>query len=287
MPSIVILGCGIYGLSTAYALARIQNRGQDITVIDIAEHACEGASGRPTTFPRDAHVNEPDLEALLKYSLAMHAELSRRLNGRVRWQYQTAQNFDVTPADAAIDAEIPAGFSWLNRGIAIIERANTDFSDPHALGCFLLDEIRACGAKIMFSTHVVEASRDSGHAVSAVLVRPVGGDESSEVEIPCDRLLIAAGPWTAKVFKTLYPSATIDVPIYADTGSYSILLQSVPGGTSQPEWLNKSVVLHTVPHSIQLMMRQDGLVHAATVPPVTLDLGTFAGDSRVTHVGNA
>ncbi|KAK3635920.1 hypothetical protein LTR56_014458 [Elasticomyces elasticus] len=255
MPSIVILGCGIYGLSTAYALARIQNRGQDITVIDIAEHACEGASGRPTTFPRDAHVNEPDLEALLKYSLAMHAELSRRLNGRksARWSK-------------------PTEYSSV---------------DPHALGCFLLDEIRACGAKIMFSTHVVEASRDSGHAVSAVLVRPVGGDESSEVEIPCDRLLIAAGPWTAKVFKTLYPSATIDVPIYADTGSYSILLQSVPGGTSQPEWLNKSVVLHTVPHSIQLMMRQDGLVHAATVPPVTLDLGTFAGDSRVTHVGNA
>ncbi|KAK5737555.1 hypothetical protein LTR17_006602 [Elasticomyces elasticus] len=292
MPSIVILGCGIYGLSTANALARIQNSGQNITVVDVAEHACEGASGRATTFLSDAHVDEPDLEALLKYSLAMHAELSRRFDGRARWQYQTAQNFDVTPADAFIDAEIPAGFSWLNRGVpwkSARWSKPTEYcsADPHALGCFLLDEIRACGSKVLFSTQIMRASSNSGQAVNAVFVRPLGGDESSEVEIPCDRLLIAAGLWTAQVFKTLYPSATIDVPIYADTGSYSVLLQPLPGTTSQPEWLSKSVVLHTGPRSTQLMMRQDGLVHAATFPPVTLDLGNFAGDSRVTHVGNA
>ncbi|KAK5690914.1 hypothetical protein LTR97_012077 [Elasticomyces elasticus] len=292
MPSIVVLGCGIYGLSTAYALARIQNSGQNITIIDVAEYACEGASGRPTTFLSDAHVRNPDLAALLRYSLAMHAELSRRCSGGARWQYQSAQNFDATPANGSIDAEIPAGLSWLKCGEPWTDAQwsrSTEYCsvDSHALGCFLLDEIRAGGAKIMFSTNVVRASRNSGHAVSALHVRPLGGDESSEVEIPCDRLLIAAGPWTAKVLKTLYPSATLDVPIYADTGSYSILLQPLPGGTSQPDWLNKSVVLHTGPRSTQLMMRQDGLVHAATVPPVTLDIGNFAGDSRVTHVGNA
>ncbi|KAK5734830.1 hypothetical protein LTR17_008600 [Elasticomyces elasticus] len=192
MPSIAILGRGIYGLSTAYALAQMQNSGRDITIMDIAEHACEGARpGQPIALLNNAHVKDPDLAALLQYSLAMHAE-------------------------------IPAGFSWLNRGMpwkSARWSKPTEYCsvDPHALGCFLLDEIRACGSKVLFSTQVMRALRYSGQAVNAVLIRPVGGDESSEFEIPCDRLLIAAGPWTAKGFETLHPSATLDVPIYADT----------------------------------------------------------------------
>ena len=65
MSRTVILGCGIHGLSAAYALALLQGDGHSITIVDVANDACEGASGRPTAFLSGAHVHNDSLRKLL------------------------------------------------------------------------------------------------------------------------------------------------------------------------------------------------------------------------------
>lgn len=151
----------------------------------------------------------------------------------------------------------------------------------------MLEQVKNCGARALFNAEVTKVNRRPGSDVSSLIIRTGYGEKACEQEIACDRLLIAAGPWTAKLFNYVYPNAIIDLPIEADTGSYSMLLRLSPQHLPAPEWLNKSVVLHSDhTHSLQLMVRKDGLLHAATVPPVTLKLGSAAASGRIEHVGN-
>ena len=117
MPATVILGCGIQGLSAAYALAKVQGDGSSITLVDIAEGACEAASGRPTAFLSDAHAHNADLQKLVQYSLAIHAQFAEDHKGAAKWQYQMVQNYEAVPAeDSTEDAahrQKPEGFEWL------------------------------------------------------------------------------------------------------------------------------------------------------------------------------
>jgi len=150
------------------------------------------------------------------------------------------------------------------------------------LGRFLLDEIKAPGARALFAAETVKVKRRPGCDVSSVVIRTGCREE----EVACDRLLIAAGPWSPGISRALFPTARRDLPIHADTGSYSMLFR-FPQITIKPDCRNKSVVLRSEgQHSLQLMMRDDGLVHAATVPPVTLDLGSAAANGRIERIGD-
>ena len=151
----------------------------------------------------------------------------------------------------------------------------------------MLDQVTNCGARALFNTEVTKLNRSPGSDVTSLVVRTGHGEKACEEEITCDRLLIAAGPWTAKLFKSVFPNANFDVPIEADTGSYSMLLRMSPQHLPEREWLNKSVVLHSDHmHSLQLMVRKDGLIHAATIPPVTLNFGSASVSGGIERVGN-
>lgn len=120
MSSIVILGAGIHGLSAAYGLAQLRGTGRSITIIDIADDACKGASGRPTAFLSDAQIHNDNLEQLIQYSLALHAQLAKDHQGSIEWQYESVQNYDARAVDAANQSQekgkivqTPEGFSWL------------------------------------------------------------------------------------------------------------------------------------------------------------------------------
>lgn len=121
MPCTVILGCGIHGLSAAYAIAQLQSDGRSITVVDVASDACEGASGRPTAFLSGAQIrNNNNLEKLLEYSIALHTKLAKDHQGTAKWQYESVQSYDARPVDNGGSPReeeklpsTPEGFSWL------------------------------------------------------------------------------------------------------------------------------------------------------------------------------
>lgn len=156
-------------------------------------------------------------------------------------------------------------------------------SDSQALGEFLLEEVKVCGARVLFGTQVTSVKRRADSTVSYLIARTVSGDGPANFEIPCDSILIAAGPWSASVFADLYPTAELKVPIRAHTGSYSLLLalHSDDDRRRWVQWRNKSVVLRRPGQpSVQFMMRTDGLVHAATAPSPPLELGSSADNTN-------
>lgn len=142
--------------------------------------------------------------------------------------------------------------------------------DPAALGGFLLDAASARGVKFLFGSQVSKVFAKNGRDVTSLLVKRRTKGCAGDFELACDRLVIATGPWTSRVFEKLFPTARTRVPVSADTGSYSMLLRVGTQNGFQPEWLNKSVVLRSDQPSLQLMVRKDGTIHAATTPPDTI-----------------
>lgn len=118
MPNIVILGAGIQGLSTAYYLTR--KPGHNITLVDPARDACQGASGRPTAFLSGAKITDLNLDRLVKYSLALHTDLAATHDGATRWAHQKVLSYDVSYEDDASCGGEPAlslqpqGLEWLS-----------------------------------------------------------------------------------------------------------------------------------------------------------------------------
>lgn len=98
---IVVLGCGIYGLSTAYYVAQLQGHSHNITIINAAQHPCTGASGHLTAFLSGDNITEPAFDDVIPYSLALHADLASKFDGPARWQCGKVTSYDTdTTAEA-------------------------------------------------------------------------------------------------------------------------------------------------------------------------------------------
>ena len=85
----------------------------------------------------------------------------------------------------------------------------------------------------MTVTGVVSSAPDD--TITALTVRSPDGFERT---IPCDALLLTAGVWTPRVFATLFPKATVSLPITHLSG-HSIVLRS-------PHWTAAEPQLHPV-----------------------------------------
>ena len=93
---------------------------------------------------------------------------------------------------------------------------------------FLLDQCQSRNVNVhhpVLVTSVVTSSPDDT-TVTGLNVRSPDG---SERVLPCDALLFTAGVWTPRVFETLFPKATISVPIKHLSG-HSVVLRS-------PHWM--------------------------------------------------
>jgi glycine/D-amino acid oxidase-like deaminating enzyme len=93
---------------------------------------------------------------------------------------------------------------------------------------FLLDQCQSRNVNVhhpVVVTRVVTPS-DDDTTVTGLNIRSPDG---SERVLPCDALLLTAGVWTPRVFKTLFPNATISLPIKHLSG-HSVVLRS-------PHWM--------------------------------------------------
>jgi glycine/D-amino acid oxidase-like deaminating enzyme len=105
--------------------------------------------------------------------------------------------------------------------------------NPLELCQFLLDQCRSRNVNIhhpVFATGLVTSPDDT---VTGLNVRSPDG---SERVLPCDALLLTAGVWTPRVFETLFPKATISLPITHLSG-HSVVLRSphwTPGEPPAP-----------------------------------------------------
>ncbi|KAI4132143.1 MAG: hypothetical protein LQ338_000897 [Usnochroma carphineum] len=241
----VIIGAGIIGTSTAYYLSRSGTPPSDIHLVEFSPDLFASASGYAAGFlARDWF---PAASASLgRLSFDLHKELAATHNGYEKWGYSrsTATSLAETIGDGEGDDWLGEGTSrakaakriaenddsrpvWLaprhGRPDIIDKGDGTAQVDPYELCQFLLSECTNRGVKLHHPAKATKITRGSNGALSSIRIQSM--QTSDEYDIPCARLVLAAGAWTCEVFKTLFPTSKLNIPISSLAG-HSLLLRS-------------------------------------------------------------
>ncbi|KAH9968854.1 FAD dependent oxidoreductase [Russula dissimulans] len=100
--------------------------------------------------------------------------------------------------------------------------------NPQELCHFLLDQCRSRNVHVhhpVTPTTLVLSSLPDDSTTATITGLTVRSPDGSERVVPCDALLLTAGVWTPRVFSTLFPNATISLPISHLSG-HSLVLRS-------------------------------------------------------------
>ncbi|EEH43933.2 uncharacterized protein PADG_00222 [Paracoccidioides brasiliensis Pb18] len=252
--STAIIGGGIIGISTAFYLSE-STEGQRIHIIDPCTQLFDCASGYAAGFiARDWF--SPELAALGALSFELHEQLAHEHGGYEKWGYirSTAVGLQLQYDDGQISA---SGHDWLRQGASRAEVAvradEKREGEPDASPCWLtrqrggfverisdergaaqVDPLRLCQFLL---TKCIERGvhvHNPARAISLVKDHASGSltgvklhNQTTNVQwtIPCTNLIFAAGAWTPRAFKTLFPTSTTRIPVTSLSG-YSILLRS-------------------------------------------------------------
>lgn len=109
MPSTVILGSGIIGLSTAYYLAKLARDGgdgspQSIHVVEPCPELFASASGKAGGFVAKDWFN-PAMAPLGRLSFDLHRQLAEAHNGRVRWGWSESVSYSLDRSAGTMTAD--------------------------------------------------------------------------------------------------------------------------------------------------------------------------------------
>lgn len=104
--TVVIIGGGVVGLSTAYFLSRARKSGGSITIVDNASVLCAGASGKANGILGD-YGFKPETESLGKLSWELHQHLASLHNGWAAWGYRDVMIHELHRAPSSNASEVP------------------------------------------------------------------------------------------------------------------------------------------------------------------------------------
>jgi glycine/D-amino acid oxidase-like deaminating enzyme len=137
-----------------------------------------------------------------------------------------------------------------------------DFSDPYLLTTFLLEEAVSKGAEFIqasaTSLLIEDKSIKTVHATYA---------NGSTISLPCDNLVIAAGPWTGPLSKILLPRP---IPVTSYAG-HSILVR--PSTPLSPDCLFMTLTTRKSSYHPEIFPRASGQLYicgvneSLTLPP--------------------
>ncbi|KAI4200006.1 MAG: hypothetical protein LQ346_002479 [Caloplaca aetnensis] len=241
----VIIGAGIIGTSTAYYLSQSGIPPSDIHLIESSPELFASASGYAAGFLARDWFSAPS-SSLGHLSFDLHKKLAEAYNGYEKWGYSrsTATSLAETIGDGEEEDWLGEGTSrakaakriaenddirpvWLapkhGRPDIIDKGDGTAQVDPYKLCQFLFSESKNRGVKVHQPARATSVARDSNGALSSIHIQLT--QTSEEYDIPCTRLVLAAGAWTREVFTTLFPSSKIKIPISSLAG-HSLLLRS-------------------------------------------------------------
>ncbi|GAB7339423.1 hypothetical protein MBLNU457_6056t1 [Dothideomycetes sp. NU457] len=303
MPATVIIGAGIIGVSTAYYLSQLPDIDPStIHLVETTSDLFASASGKSGGFCA-ADWYGPSVSPLGLLSFKLHASLAATHSGRSRWGYSLSTGtsyMDTTPAGPG-----PRGEDWLLNGGSRAEVAGThDFSsgngpawltrsegdqletigadascaqvDPKRLCEFLLQEAREQGVRLHQPAEPVSITKSPDGKLTGITIAK-GGEE---ITIPCSTLLVSAGAWTPSVFRTLFPSSKIHIPISPLAG-HSLTLRS-------PRWAADSDLdCHAVFSSLtsglspEIFSRVGGEIYVAGLNSDSIPLPQKASDAVI------
>lgn len=126
MPTTVVLGAGIIGLSTAHSLAALAPPDHRVHVVEPAPRLFSSASGKAAGFiAKDWFA--PAIASLGLLSFDLHRDLAQRYNGRARWAYSESISYSL---DHNYDAHSDTSASAEN--IHVAPARTQEPSDDHS-----------------------------------------------------------------------------------------------------------------------------------------------------------
>lgn len=295
MPTTVILGGGIIALSTAYYASLYSS--EKIHILESNASLFQSASGRAAGFlARDWF--SPLVSELGALSFDLHQKLAHEHNGPENWGFSGSTSISLSPIDGSTirgedwlmrdtsRAQVSSGAvgtadtnpAWLmSSGMAeVISRPDTTAQvDPLRLCQFLLKQCIERGVILHQPAKATRIRTDDGVLTGAYIT-----ESGTEKFIPCQKILIACSVWSPGVFKQLFPSASIRIPITSLAG-HSLVLHS-------PKWKSEDTsgchaIFMTSPDgwSPELFSRQGGELYLGGLNSSTIPVPEFASDVTV------
>jgi len=113
--------------------------------------------------------------------------------------------------------------------------------NPLQLCQFLLDQSLSRNVHVHCPVVVTDIITSPENTITGLTVRSPAG---STTVLPCDALLLTAGVWTPRVFETLFPNATVSLPITHLSG-HSVVLRS-PRWTALEPGISQTTGCHAI-----------------------------------------
>ena len=263
--TVVIVGGGSIGLCTAYNLAKSPSPSSaspqtKIIVIDPFDVPFAASSSQCTGC---IHYGFPEKESrslfpLGKYSFdlwAAEAEDEDKDFTR-RTGYRSHSSFGVNPGSGHGIKALPDWFrknsTWdIDENVLGHRNATVN---PTGIGEWLTVQCLKLGVEIHTGSKVVDAALSSGKSVQAVACLT---KDSRTIWITCDKLLIACGPWTPTVYKTLFPSSPINLQPTTNAGDWIVCKNPCPTVRTTVAYVSLAAL---VGEKLEFAARNDGTI---------------------------
>lgn len=255
----IILGGGIIGLSTAYYLSLLEPElvaNHQIHIIDSASELLLSASGYAGGFLAKDWFN-PSVSSLGEASFRLHKELAEANNGSKNWSYMPSIAYSLAIEARGVSSSQGGGDDWLVQGTTRAgaaptgdgaereEMLNADGTpawftkqkggtlelidgeggcaqlEPKQLCQWLMAECKNKGVKIHTNCVATHITKGEDGKVTGLKMNK----DNETYDKHCKNILIAAGAWTPRVFRKLFPDSKLRIPIDPLAG-YSIVVQS-------------------------------------------------------------
>lgn len=197
--NIVIIGGGIIGSTTAYYLTRHPKYDPSRILITLIEETdiASGASGKSGgLLALDWHGEET--VSLAKLSYELHEMLALEHDGENKWGYRKLDTLQITfsPNPKRLD-KLPKTLNWVDaEKVEHVSVLGTTFTTaqvhPYHFTRTIFSLAQEKGVKLILGT-VLPLD-------DVKMVRYIPKGESSVQTISADRVLLAAGPWTSRLF---------------------------------------------------------------------------------------
>ncbi|KAK0749608.1 FAD dependent oxidoreductase [Schizothecium vesticola] len=225
-----------------------------IHLVELAPELFSSASGHAGGFLAKDWFR-PSVESLGAFSFDLHRKLADEHGGKEKWLYSPTTSLDYSLASkdnptggrgddwlrhgtsraqaAPAEAEgttktVKHAPTWLRREpgdrVEVISGPDTTAQlDPRRLCDFLLQESLDRGVRLHHPASVTNVSTDVRGELAGV--RIVDEKLGIETDLPCTRIIIAAGVWSEKVFRGLFRHSKLRMPVGSLAG-HSLVLRS-------------------------------------------------------------
>ncbi|KAI1408212.1 nucleotide-binding domain-containing protein [Hypoxylon sp. FL1857] len=299
MTTTIILGAGIIGTSTAYYLSKHQP-GSSVHLVEPSPELFASASGYAGGFLAKDWFSPASAE-LGALSFEEHCRLAEKEGGARKWGYARSTSISLSPPtnerrvdvwcrDGASRAEAASGDpsagiapSWLRREqgdtVEVISDEGTVAQvDPFQLSQFLLQKCLDAGVQLHHPAKAISIQTDVRNELSSICVADT--QSSTETDIPCTNVVIAAGAWSPQVFSQLFPMSELRLPVSSLAG-HSLVVKS-PKWTQEHEKHGCHAIFMTSQpgYSPEIFSRIGGHIYVAGLNSTTEPLPALATDSK-------